>query len=422
MPALEEVRPDERRRHPPREWRGRSCDPAGRGMSFDHHDPQFVRDPESVFGPIREEHPLLHSDLYGGFWVITRYDDVTAAALDHESFTSAVVGTTVIPPSQPREHPLLPIELDPPEHTRYRALVNPLFAKPRIDAMRPDLEALATRLLEPIARNGGGDVMAEFAHPMSLGSLALLMNLPEEDEERWFDWVERMFSGAIRDRQDQAQAVRDAEAYIDGLIAERRRAPRDDFLGLLVEAEVEGHRLSDLELRQFGVLMLLAGYETTSGAMGMSLLHLAQHPEQRAQLFGDPGGLVHAAVNELLRFVSPVQVFARNAARDVDLHGQTIPAGDVVLLAYGAANHDPRAFEHPERCILDRHPNRHVAFGHGRHLCLGSNLARLELTIMIERFADLLPEYRVDPERPPTWKPRGDVRALSSLHLVAAAS
>ena len=117
-----------------------------------------------------------------------------------------------------------------------------------------------------------------------------------------------------------------------------------------------------------------------------------------------------------------MQVFARNAAHDVDLHGETIPAGDVVLLAYGAANHDPRAFEHPERCILDRHPNRHVAFGHGRHLCLGSNLARLELTIMIERFAALFPEFEVDPERPPTWKPRGDVRALASLHLVAAAS
>ena len=391
-------------------------------MSFDHHDPRFVRDPASVFGRIREEHPLLHSDLYGGFWLITRYDDVVAAALDHESFTSAVVGTTVIPPSQPRDHPLLPIELDPPEHTRYRALVNPLFAKPRIDAMRPDLEALATRLLEPIARNGGGDVMAEFAHPMSLGSLARLMNLPEKDEELWFDWVERMFSSALLDKDDQARAVRDAEAYIDGLIADRRREPRDDFLGTLLEAEVEGHRLSDLELRQFGVLMLLAGYETTSGAMGMSLLHLAQHPEQRAQLFGDPDGLAHTAVNELLRFVSPVQVFARNATHDVDLHGQTIPAGDVVLLAYGAANHDPRAFEHPERCILDRHPNRHVAFGHGRHLCLGSNLARLELTIMIERFAALFPEFGVDPERPPTWKPRGDVRALASLHLVAAAA
>jgi cytochrome P450 len=388
-------------------------------MSFDPHDPRFVHDPASVFGPIREEHPLVHSDLYGGFWLLTRYEDVTHAALDPESFTSAVVGTTVIPPSQPREHPLLPIELDPPEHTRYRGLVNALFARTRIDALRPDLEALATRLVEPIARKGGGDLMSGFAHPMSLGSLARFMNLPEEDEHLWFDWVERMFTNALRDPDDQREAVRDVEAYIDALIAERKEEPHDDFIGMLLEAEVDGHGLSDLELRQFGVLMLLAGYETTSGAMGLSLLHLAEHPEQRAQLFADPEGLAHSAVNELLRYVSPVQVFCRNAAHDLDLHGERIPAGDVVLLGYGAANRDPRAFADPDRCILDRHPNRHVAFGHGHHLCLGANLARLELTIMIERMAELFPDFQLDPERPPTWKPRGDIRGLASLHLVS---
>jgi cytochrome P450 len=388
-------------------------------MTFDHHDPRLVRDPESVFGPVREEHPLIHSDLYGGFWLLTRYDDVVSAAMDCEAFSSAVPGTTLIPPTQPRTEPLLPIELDPPEHTRYRALVNPVFAKPRIDALRPDLEALATRLLEPFARKGGGDVMAEFAHPMSLGSLARLMDLPEEDEERWFDWVERMYSNALRDKADQAGAVRDAEAYIDARVAERREAPRDDFLGMLLQAEVEGHRLSDHEVRQFGMLMLLAGYETTSGAMGMSLLYLAEHPEQRAALFAEPERLAHSAVNELLRYVSPVQTFGRNAACPVDLHGQTIPEGDVVLLGYGAANRDPRVFEHPGEVVLDRHPNRHLAFGHGRHLCLGANLARLELTIMIERFAQLFPEFRVHTAHEPVWKPRGDVRALSSLSLLA---
>jgi cytochrome P450 len=402
----------------PSKGRAPSDGPAG-GGSFDHHDPQLVRDPESVFGPVREERPLLHSDRYGGFWLLTRYDDVMAAALDHESFTSAVPGTTLIPSTQPRTEPLLPIELDPPEHTRYRALVNPLFAKPRIDSLRPDLEVIATRLLEPFASRGGGDVMAEFAHPMSLGSLARLMDLPEEDEGRWFDWVERMYSNAILDSRDHAQAAHEAEAYIDELIAVRKREPLDDFLGMLLQAEVDGHRLSDADVRQFGMLMLLAGHETTSGAMGMSLLHLAEHPEQRSELFADPERLAHTAVNELLRVVSPVQVFGRNAAHDVDLYGETIPSGDVVLLGYGAANHDPRAFEHPEQCVLDRRPNHHVAFGLGRHLCLGQHLARLELTIMIERFAALFPDFRVDPEHPPKWKPRGDVRALSSLHLLA---
>jgi cytochrome P450 len=390
--------------------------------AFDQHDPHFIEDPERIFGPIREEHPLVHSDRYGGFWLLTRYEDVTAAALDCPAFTSAVPGTTLIPPTQPRTEPLLPLELDPPEHTRYRALVNPVFAKPRIDALRPGLEALATRLLEPLVRDGGGDVMAAFAHPMSLGSLARLMDLPEEDEPRWFDWVERMYSNAILDSADHADAAREAEAYIDELIEARKRTPRDDFLGMLLKAEVDGHCLSDAEVRQFGMVMLLAGYETTSGAMGMSLMYLAEHPELRGQLFRDVDGLKHTAVNEFLRFVSPVQVFGRNAAVDVDLHGETIPAGDVVLLAYGSANHDPRAFTDPERCLLDRHPNRHVAFGHGRHLCLGANLARLELTIMIEQFARLLPDFRLDPRHAPTWKPRGDVRALASLHLLAGAS
>jgi cytochrome P450 len=395
--------------------------PPDHGSSFDHHDQRLIEDPESVLGPIRERQPLLHSDRYGGFWLLTRYEDVTAAALDCAAFSSAVPGTTLIPSTQPRTDPLLPLELDPPEHSVYRALVNPLFAKPRIDAMRPELEALATRLLDPFVSSGGGDVMAAFAHPMSLGSLARLMDLPEADEDRWFDWVERMYSNAILDSDDHAAAAHEAEAYIDELIEARKREPRDDFLGTLLKAEVDGHCLSDSDVRQFGMVMLLAGYETTSGAMGMSLLHLAQHPELRAELFGDPERLAHTAVNEFLRFVSPVQVFGRNAGDDIELHGQTIPAGDVVLLGYGAANRDPAAFEHPEEVILDRHPNRHVAFGHGRHLCLGANLARLELTIMFERFAESFPDFRVDPDHEPTWKPRGDVRALKSLHLLAGA-
>ena len=386
-------------------------------MGFDHHDQRFVEDPYSVLGPILEEQPLVHSDLYGGFWLLTRYDDVTRAALDYESFTSGVVGLTIIPPSQPRDYPLLPLEADPPAHTVYRGLVNVLFSRARIDALRPELEALATRLLEPIARRGGGDVVAEFATPMSLGALARFMNLPTEDEARWFDWVERMFANALSDPDDQAEAVRDVEAYLDALVAERKAEPRDDFIGLLLQSEVDGQRLTDTEVRGFAVLMLLAGYETTSGAMSLSLLHLAQSPEQRAQLLGDPAGLAHDAVNELLRYVSPVQVFCRNAAHDLELHGETVPAGDVVLLGYGAANHDPRVFPDPDRCILDRRPNRHVAFGHGHHLCLGANLARLELTIMIERFAELFPDFRLDPQRPPTWKPRGDIRGLASLNL-----
>lgn len=386
------------------------------GCPFDQHDPAFVADPYSVVDRVREEQPVLRSELYGGFWLLTRYEDVTRAALDYHSFTSSVVGVTIIPPSQPRKYPQIPIELDPPEHTRYRGLVSALFSRGRVDAMRPELEKLATELLEPFAAKGGGDAIAEFAVPMSLGALARFMNLPDGDKEMWYGWVERMFAKALTDPEDQRTAVREIEAYLDDLIAARRREPRDDFIGMLLEAEIEGQRLTDAEVRGFGILMLIAGHETTSGAIGLSLLHLAQHPEQRRQLFGDPA-LVPGAINELLRFLSPVQIFGRNAAHDLELHGAHIPAGDVVALGYGAANHDPREFPEPDRCILDRRPNRHVAFGHGHHLCLGANVARLELAIMVERFAQLFPEFALDPRRPPTWKARGDVRGLSSLWL-----
>lgn len=384
---------------------------------FDHHDPAFVADPYSIVNGVREESPVLHSDRYGGFWLLSRYEDVVRATLDYESFTSSVVGVTLIPPSQPRTTPQIPIELDPPVHTRYRGLVSPLFARGRIAAMRPELEELATRLLEPLVARGGGDFAAEYAVPLSLGALARFMNLPDGDKEKWFGWVERMFAGALGDPDDQRAAVREIEAYLDGLIAERRGSPRDDFISLLLESDIDGQRLTDAEVRGFGVLMLIAGHETTSGAIGLFLLHLAQHPELRAQLFGDPA-LVPSAVNELLRFTSPVQVFGRNAGRDLELHGQRIPRGDVIGLAYGAANHDPREFPDPDRCILDRHPNRHVAFGHGHHLCLGANLARLELAITFERLAEAMPEFGLDPAHEPVWKRRGDVRGLASLHLL----
>lgn len=384
---------------------------------FDHHDPAFVADPYGIVNRVREETPVLHSELYGGFWLISRYEDVTRATMDYESFTSSVVGVTLIPPSQPRKTPQIPIELDPPAHTRYRGLVSSLFSRGRIAAMRPELEQLATQLLEPIAARGGGDIAAEYAVPLSLGALARFMNLPDSDKEKWFGWVERMFAGALGDLEDQRAAVGEIQAYLDGLIAERRASPRDDFIGLLVDAEIEGQRLTDDEIRGFGVLMLIAGHETTSGAIGLFLHHLAQHPELRAQLFAETE-LIPSAVNELLRFTSPVQVFGRNAARDLELHGVRIPKGDVIGVAYGAANHDPREFPDPDTCVLGRRPNHHVAFGHGHHLCLGANLARLELAITFERMAELMPEFRLDPEHPPVWKRRGDVRGLSSLRLL----
>lgn len=385
------------------------------GGSFDHHDPAFVADPHPVLDEIRESAPLLHSDRYGGFWLLSRYEDVKAAAIDYERFTSSVVGVTVIPPSQPRDYPQIPIEMDPPEHTRYRGIVGGVFARSRVEQLRPELERLAESLLEPLVERGEGELVEEFAVPMSVGTLGAFMGLPREDQLLWAGWVRRMFEGSIKDPEEQRRATAEFEAYLDGLVAERKRERGDDFISLLLDTELEGQRLSDREIRGFGILMLMAGHETTAGAMGMTMLFLAQRPDLRRRLFAEPA-LIPTAVNELLRLFSPIQIFCRNAARDVELHGQTITAGDVVALSYAGANRDPREFPQPEECVLDRKPNRHLAFGFGHHLCLGANVARLELAIMLDRLARLAPDFELDPERPPLWKARGDVRGLLSLH------
>ena len=386
-------------------------------IDFDHHDPAFVADPHPRLAEIRESHPLIHSEHYGGFWLLSRYEDVTAAAIDWQRFTSSVVGTTVIPPSQPRDYPQLPIELDPPKHTLYRNIVNPIFAKSRVEVLRPELHELATDLLGSIVERGRGDFVSEFATPMSLGTLGMFMGLPLEDQRKWGDWVRRMFEGSINDPEEQKRAGAEFQDYLDGLVAERKQERRDDFISLLLDTEVDGHRLTDLEIRGFGVVMLMAGHETTAGAMSMTTQFLAEEPEIRERVFAEPD-LIPTAVNEFLRLFPSIQVFCRNAAEDLELHGAEIKLGEVVALAYAAANRDPRQFPEPDACVLDRQPNRHVTFGYGRHLCLGANVARLEMAVMLAELAERMPDFALDPDQAPVWRARGDVRGLLSLPLV----
>lgn len=385
---------------------------------FDHHAPDFIEDPAATSRELLAKCPVLHSSNYGGFWLLSRYRDVCRAAMEYRDFTSAVPGMTVLPPLHARDYPHIPLELDPPEHTQYRRLVSGIFERRRVEEMRGELHTLAASLVEPIARSGGGELVAEFCVPMSVGTLARLMGLPAEDAPRWAEWVRRMGEGSLGDPAGQQRAVAEYEEYLDNLIRERRDAPGEDFISLLIAETVDGQRLSDAEIRGFGVAMLLAGHETTQGGMSQSLHYLALNPEVRGQIWADPE-LIPSAVNELLRLHAPIQIFLRNAARDVVVDGHEIPAGDVVALNFGAANRDPEAFPEPDRCILDRKPNRHVTFGFGHHLCLGIHVARMEMQIMLAEFRDRMPDYRLDPDRPPQWKSRGDVRGLRSLHVIA---
>jgi cytochrome P450 len=358
--------------------------------ALDIHDPAFAVDPFPAYTMLREQCPVLHSARYGEFWLLTRYDDVRRAATDWRSYTSSVVGVTAIPIITQRTEPQLPIELDPPLHSRYRALVNPVFSQERIDQLRPAVAAIATDLIDRLLDKGEGDLVADYAVPLSVRTLAEFTGLPRGDSDKWVAWIRRMFD--VRDRADGARASQEFGAYIDELISARRNAPCGDFISLLMESEVEGHRLTDSEVHSFCTVQFGAGFETTADAISASLHYLAEHPIDRARLFSGPQ-FIPAAVEEFLRYVSPIQIFGRNATREIELHGQTITNGDVVALSFGSANHDPAAFPNPEHCVLDRAPNRHLAFGAGPHLCLGAPVARLEMTITLQECARRIPLF-----------------------------
>ncbi len=382
---------------------------------LDIHEASFILDPFPVYDTLRDQCPVMHSQHYGGFWLLTRYDDVRQATTDWRTYTSSVVGVTAIPVITPRTEPQLPIEIDPPLHSRYRALVNPVFSSARIEALRPRITAIVNELIDGLLANGGGDLVADYATPLSIRSLIEFTGLPGEDADQWYWWIRRMFNP--HDPADVAAASAELGVYIDALIAERHRQPTDDFISLLIASEFDGHRLTDHELHAFMTLLIGAGFETTADSLSVTLHYLAEHSEERERLIAEPA-LIPTAVEEFFRYATPIQLLARNTTRDVELHGRVIPAGDVVGLGFMAANHDAHAFAEPERCILDRTPNRHLTFGAGPHLCIGAPVARLEMAVTLQEFLRRLPSYRLTPGQSIEWKTRGDRRGLATLPIV----
>jgi cytochrome P450 len=387
------------------------------GDSFDIHEPSFVLDPYPTYDRLRRECPIMHSERYGGFWLLTREEDVRKAARDWRRFTSSVAGVTAIPIITQRSEPQLPIELDPPLHSKYRALVNPVFSGKRIEELRPRVEAIASALIDELVEQGEGDLVADYAIPLSVGTLAEFTGLPRADSNKWVYWIRRMLD--VRNSEDAGRASGEFGRYIDGLIAQRREAPRDDFITILIKAEVDGQRLTDKELHSFCTVLFGAGFETTADALSMSLHYLVEHPEDRHRLTTEPE-LIPMAVEELLRYGTPIQIFGRNATCEVQMHGETIKEGDVVALSFGSANHDSAAFGDPQRCVLDRSPNRHLAFGLGPHMCLGAPVARLEMAVTLREFARRVSECAIAPGTTPGWKTRGDRRGLATLPVSLA--
>lgn len=379
---------------------------------FDHHDPAFIADPWPTYQALREQQPVLHSDNYDGYWLVSRYEDVLAVIKDWESFTSSVVGNLLIPSGVPRSLPYLPLETDPPEHTRYRSLVRPVFAPRRVNSFREPLAALARDLLARLIERGSGDVPPEFSEHMSATSLALFVGLPAEDHDLWVSLVHRAFEGNVRDKDDAQRAAAEFGQYIRGLIASRRAAPSDDIISILIEAGSHERSLSDDEIFGFVLLLLVAGHETTASALSYTFWQLASQP-QLLEFLREDRGRIPRAIEEFVRLASPVSIFARNASDDIEFRGQRIGAGDTIGMSFASANRDPRRFERPEEIVLDREPNEHLGFGFGTHVCLGAPLARLELTSALHALLDAEVDLSLDGEV--GWSGRGDVLSLKRV-------
>ncbi|PBB80801.1 hypothetical protein CK218_10305 [Mesorhizobium sp. WSM3879] len=380
----------------------------------DIHDPAFVADPFAAFEHLRRECPVARSNKYGGFWLLSRYDDVRSAAINWRDYTSSVPGVTAIPVITPRTEPQLPIEIDPPRHSRYRALVNPVFAPQRIAAITPRVKMLARSLFEKMTAAGKAEAVAEFCVPVAITSLAAFTDVPLQDSDKWVGWITSMFN--VKDPSAGATASRELNTYIETLIAARRAKPTGDFVSMLIAAEIDGERLDDIQIRSFMTVVFGAGFETTADALSVMLQWLAEHPEALDRLASEPE-LVPTAVEEFLRYSSPIEIFGRNASHDLCLHGRDIRRGDIVALGFGAANRDPSVFDAPDEMRLDRSPNKHLTFGAGPHLCAGAGVARMEMAVTLETLIETGARLAPGSEQELRWKTRGDRRGLARLPL-----
>jgi cytochrome P450 len=356
------------------------------------HDPRtFDRGfPYEVFRELRDSEPVAHREhpnLDLGYWNVTRHADVQRTSRDtnFKNSPDPFLDDGTVDRDMETGMSQLMISLDPPQHTKIRKLINRGFTPKRVNDLSGKVDARVRTLIDGLADRQACDLVEDLALWLPLHVIADLVGVPEADRRQVFDWTEITFGFdpgySPRQRSDAAASM---YAYADQLCEERRREPRDDLMSVLLDAEVDGERLTQLQIDLFFLLLQNAGSETTRNLITTGTLALLQHPAELARLRADLS-LLPVAIEELLRFVTPVMAFTRTAAADTEIAGTSIPAGARVVLWYSSANRDERAFDAPDGLDLTREPNDHVAFGAGGpHFCLGASLARLEARIMFE--------------------------------------
>ena len=401
-------------------------------MRVDISSPRFKADPFPFYARLRAEAPVYPVTLPDGrtAWLVTRYDDV-AAVLKDERFAKDPLNA--LSPEQHARQPWMPgffrplqrnlLDVDAPDHTRLRGLVHKAFTPGLVEQMRGRVQALCDRLLDRALSRGRLDLIRAYAQPVPTTVIAEMLGVPVADRRLFQRWSQALLvAGASR--WGVLLAIPHVWLflrYLRRLIRERRARPRDDLVSALVRAEEAGQRLSEDELVAMIVLLLVAGHETTVNLIGSGTLALLQHPGQLERLRQDPA-LIVPAVEELLRFTSPVETATERYARqDVTITGVTVPRGGMVFAAIASANRDERQFADPDRLDITRAPNRHLSFGLGAHYCLGAALARMEGQIALATLLRRAPGLQLAAEpRALRWRPGLVLRGLLALPVAVA--
>ena len=347
-------------------------------------------DPHPVYRQLREEHPAYYCEARD-LWVLSRHADILTAIKSPEIFSST---EGVVPSGFVPESPTL-IVLDPPAHTPMRKTVQRAFTPRRVAALSTRIRDFARTLLEEWPRQGEIDAFDTYTDPLPIYVMAELLGVDAEQRPMFKRCGDAIVYSSGADPETLLAAQRELTDYLAQVFEERRRAPRNDLISVMLAPPGDGEQtLSHDELLGLCFLLLVAGTETTTSALGNAMLLLERMPEVRKQLIENPS-LLPSAVDEILRFDSPVQGLSRVVRRDVEMHGQKIPEGSRVHLLYAAANRDPRVFPDPDRFDPARSPNNHLAFGFGIHFCLGASLARMELQVGLEELLRRAPDYHL---------------------------
>jgi len=399
-----------------------------RDLGFDPSDPGFIADPYPVYRRLRDDHPILWNPETGQ-WLLSRHADVNRLLRDrrlgrtylHQA-THAEMGRPEPPAWHAPFHELNDagmLDLEPPDHTRIRRLVLKAFTPRTVEAMRTRIQAVVDALVDGFGGAGEIDLIADFAEPLPVTVIAELLGIPEADRHHLRPWSADMcLMYELNPSDDSARrAVRASEefgAYLRELLAERRTRPGDDLISALAAVVDDGDTLTETELVATCVLLLNAGHEASVNGAGNGWWTLFRHPDALSRLKAEPE-LLPTAIEELLRFDTPLSLFERWVLEPIEIDGLEIPRGGEVALLFGSANRDPAAFAEPDVLDLARDPNPYLSFGAGIHYCLGAPLAKLELGIAFGTLLRRVP--RLEPVEEPRWKPTFVLRGLEALRV-----